>query len=196
MRRRNYPVYIIFAIFLLAFALRGLWLPFLAKWLIVNEPLAKADVIIVPSGNEEDLRITYAAQVYKNGFAGKVLLSGRLSLEKETGINLGKIYVMSLGVPEKDILSEMDSVSTVENALFSKKVIEEHKYKNVILVTYPVHTRRSRQVFKRILSKDVKLITACDTNSFDVKNWWKNPETRRSVVYEYFSFFWYLLFSH
>jgi uncharacterized SAM-binding protein YcdF (DUF218 family) len=195
MKKRNFPLYFILAFCFMIIALHGLWLPFLAKFLIVNEPLAPADVILVPSGNEEDLRITYAARVYKKGFSDKVLLSGRLSLEKETGINLGKIYVMSLGVPENAIISEMDSVSTVENALFSKRIIEERKFKTVILVTYPPHTRRSQQVFRRILPRDVKLIIACDPGSFDEKNWWRNPETRRSVVYEYFSFFWYLLFK-
>lgn len=136
------------ALSVLAVALTGnLWLPQAARWLIVNDKLKPADVILVPSGNEDNLRIAYAAQLYKKGYAPKVLLSGRLALEKETGINLGKIYAVSLGIPEKDIILEMESSSTFENALFSRKIIMEKGFKSVILATYPVHTRRSRFIF-------------------------------------------------
>jgi uncharacterized SAM-binding protein YcdF (DUF218 family) len=168
------------------------WLTLIAKSLIINETPAKSDIIIVPSGNDQNLRIDYAAELYKKGFAKKILLSGTLSLEKETGVNLGKVYTVSLGVPENDILLENKSISTYENALFSKEIVKKRGYKSVLLVTYPLHTRRSRYVFKKIFPRGIIIITVCDMRSFDLNQWWKKEDLARSVVYEYLGFLWYL----
>ncbi len=172
----------------------NLWLPLLAKALIVNDSLTPADIIIVPSGNEENQRVAYAASLYKRGLAPKILFCGQLALQKETGINLAKIYAVSLGVQEEDILLEEDSATTYENALYSKPIIEAGGYRSVILVTYPAHTRRAKMIFKSLLPGNVRISVTGDPESFDANRWWRNESQVRSVAYEYFGFLWYLLF--
>ena len=137
------------------------WLPLIAEYLIVNDQLCDSDVIIVPSGNCQNLRIEYAVKVFEKGYAPKILLCGELALQKETGINLAKKYITSLGVPESSILLEEESQSTFENALFSKRIIQEKGYKSTIIVTYPVHTRRTKRIFKKVLPKETTVMACC-----------------------------------
>jgi uncharacterized SAM-binding protein YcdF (DUF218 family) len=172
------------------------WLPLTAKYLIICDRLQESDIIIVPSGSSQNLRIEYAVEIYKKQYAPKILLCGELALQKETGINLGKIYAVSLGVSETDILTEENSQSTFENALFSKKIIKEQECRSVILVTYPTHTRRTKKIFKEIFPKDVKIIACCNIDDFDTNNWWKDRNRAREVVYEYFAFVWHALFEN
>ena len=167
----------------------------MAKYLIVNDRPQVSDVIIVPSGNAQNLRINYAVEVYEKRYAPKILLCGELALQKETGINLGKIYTVSLWVPEQDILLEEASMSTYENALFSKKIIQEKGYKSIIIVTYPPHTRRTKKIFKEIFPKEIKIIACCNEKDFDTNNWWRDRNSVREVAYEYFALFWHVLFG-
>lgn len=171
------------------------WLPLVAKFLIVNDDLVKSDIIIVPSGENENLRINYAVNLYKKGFGSKILFCGSLVLQEETGINLAKVYAVSLGVPEKDILLEEKSKTTLENALSCKEIIQKFKYKSIILVSSPVHTRRTKFAFRKIFPKDIKIITSCDMQSFNINKWWKDECQSRSVFYEYLCFIWYFLFK-
>ncbi len=174
--------------------LHTIWLPFVAKYLIVNDTLVPADLIIVPSGNEENQRVEYAASLYKKGLAKKILFCGQLALQKETGINLARLYAIFLGVKEEDIILEEDSATTIENALFIKPIIEANGYRSVILVTHPLHTRRAKIVFRKYLPANVAILASCDLSSLDIMKWWRNEGLARSVAYEYFSFIWYALF--
>jgi uncharacterized SAM-binding protein YcdF (DUF218 family) len=171
------------------------WLPLVARYLIVNDQLHDSDVIIVPSGNCQNLRIDHAVKVLEKRYASKVLLCGRLALQKETSLNLAKIYITKLGVPESDILLEEESQSTFENALFSKRIIQEKAYKSVIIVTYPIHTRRTKMIFKKTLPKEIKVMACCNKEDFNTINWWRDRNAAREVAYEYFAFIWYALFG-
>ena len=53
-------------------------------------------------------------------------------------------------VPADSILLETDSENTYENALFTKKILDERGIKKVILVTSALHMRRSYAIFKTL----------------------------------------------
>lgn len=54
-----------------------------------------------------------------------------------------KDYLMTLGIPEDNILTEDQSVSTYQNMLFSKKIIDEHELSDIVFVTNNYHLFRS-----------------------------------------------------
>jgi uncharacterized SAM-binding protein YcdF (DUF218 family) len=168
----------------------------IAKHLIISDELQESDIIIIPSGSSQNLRIEHGVEIYKKQYAPRILLCGELALQKETAINLGKIYAVSLGASEKDVLTEEDSRSTFENALFSRKIVEEKGCKSVIIVTYPTHTRRAKKIFEEMFPKDIRIIACCNKDDFNVNNWWKDRNKVREVVYEYFAFVWHALFEN
>ena len=198
MKRR---LFILIAGFLLALILIGIltldtWAPLIARYLIVNETPQGSDMIIIPSGTDDGGRIRYGVTLYKEGFAPKILLSGSSYLVEETGIDLMKVYALSLGVLERDIWVDHDSGSTVENALFAMKIANKNNCRSVLIVTSPTHSRRAQMVFRKIFANEIRVTVSCDPSTFDVRGWWKIPAETREVGYEYFVFFCYILFGH
>jgi uncharacterized SAM-binding protein YcdF (DUF218 family) len=186
---------------LLAFILVGAltlntWAPLIARILIVSETPQRSDVIIIPSGTEDGGRIRYGVSLYRKGFAPKILLSGSSYLVEETGIDLMKVYALSLGVSERDIWVDHDSGSTVENALYAKGFAEKNECQSVLVVTSPTHSRRTKIVFNKLFPKEISVRVSCDPSTFDVKRWWTMPAVAREVGYEYFVFLYYFLFGY
>ncbi len=171
-----------------------LWLTGIGKCLVINEVPQQVDILIVLSGDDEGYRVRHAYHLYQKGFAKKILLSGRTNLWEETGIDLMERYLVQLGISREDILSEKRSESTVENALFSKKILEERGLKSAIVVTSPPHTRRVSLIFKKTFSPNIKVSVCSNPEAFRIEGWWRNPSYRRIVVREYFQIGWYLLF--
>lgn len=172
-----------------------LWLARVGKCLFINETLQPADIIIVLSGDDEGYRLRYAYHLYQKGYAKKILLSGGTNLWEETGIDLMERYLVQMGASREDILSEKKSESTVENAAFSKKILEEKGLKSAIVVTSPPHTRRVSLIFRKAFSPQIKVWVCGNPDAFRVEGWWGNQNHRRMVVREYFQIGWYLLFG-
>lgn len=185
-------LFVLLSIIVLCFS-APFWLKKIGSFSISNETLQKADIIIVLSGDDEGQRLRHAFSLYQGGYARKILLSGATNLWEETGIDLMEKYLIQLGVPQKDILSEKRSESTVENASFSRHLLEERGLKSAIVVTSPTHTRRVSIIFNKIFSPKIKVMVSSDPNSFRAEGWWHNSRDRRTVIREYFQIGWYLL---
>ena len=60
-----------------------------------------------------------------------------------------KEYLVSIGVPAKDIFTEERARDTWENAVFTKKLCDERGYKRPLIVTSAYHMRRAMWSFKK-----------------------------------------------
>lgn len=182
-----------------------LWLsstPLLRNALILNleqqnipGELPTADVIVVLGGAtrspihprpfvdimEAGDRIIHAAQLYQQGKAPKVLVSGgRIDLAGATtseAEDMGQL-LQFMGVPQEDILIEPESYNTRENALYSKTILEEAglspETSQILLVTSAMHMPRSLRIFRK-LGMDV---TPAATDFLIVKA--ERPSTSRA----------------
>lgn len=187
--------FLFFLIFFLFFSPFSLAL--MGKLLIKSDPLSKADIIIVLAG-EQGERVQYGVELYKQGYADKILFSGGSivdfpGVEKITWAGLMKGYATLLGVPENAIILQDESKSTQEDALFSFRLLQNQNFYSVILVTSPYHSRRAYLIFKQIF-KDIEIHSAPVANSwYDANSWWKNFKGRYQVAREYFAYLWYFL---
>lgn len=190
--------FLLLLIFISIIIFLRLIIPFLlikvGEILVYNEIPLYSDVIIVLSGEDEGQRARYAFNLYQRGLSKRILLSGRRNLQEETGIDLMERYLVKLGVPKQNIILERYSESTVENAFFSKKLMEENGFKSAIVVTSPFHTRRVSIIFKKTFSPKLKVLVCSDPDVLNIKKWWHNPRDRRIVVRECFQIVWYLIF--
>ena len=57
-----------------------------------------------------------------------------------------KEYAVKIGIPEGKIIEEDKSKTTVENLIFSRQIINRRKFKNITLIMYYLHTRRTLAV--------------------------------------------------
>lgn len=89
-------------------------------------------------------RINHAITLYKDGFVDYIILTGGFGEGSyKSDSQVAKEYALSQGVPEERILIEEKSTITEENLEFSKEVMEENDLETAIIVSDPLHMKRS-----------------------------------------------------
>lgn len=188
-KRIFWPVIVLLGLYLShAFILEGL-----AGWLVVEDKLEPADIILVLSGDADGERVAEAVRLYKRDYAKNILMSGGPLAWHLTSAAWMKNQALSLGVPASAILLEDQSRSTKENALFSLPIIKKQGITSIMLVTSPYHARRAKWVFQKIFAKsDIKvLIYPVQNSAFQISKWWTRHEDIQQVAREYISLIFY-----
>ncbi|MBE0541131.1 MAG: YdcF family protein [Verrucomicrobia bacterium] len=151
---------------------------------IVDDPLTKADVIIVLGGGPST-RPFEAARLYHQRLAPQILLmQPRADSTTELGLTkreseLLKQILLKQDVPEPDILIAADEVSsTYEEALAVRNWVGTNHIQTAIVVTDVFHARRVRWVFrKQLRHTGVRvLVRALPVREYTTENWWQREQ--------------------
>ncbi|MEL6500195.1 MAG: YdcF family protein [Cyanobacteria bacterium J06623_1] len=107
---------------------------------------------ILPDMSDRGDRLLYAAKLYKDGAAPKILLSG--GRIQWTGGDSSEAKSMAtilelMGIPPEDLILESRSLNTHENAVYTKEILQQQNIDKVLLVTSAAHMPRSIAIFKR-----------------------------------------------
>jgi uncharacterized SAM-binding protein YcdF (DUF218 family) len=157
------------------------------RFLIVEDPLDRSDVIVVLSGGRKDERVRQAADLYKAGYAPRVLLSGGEALMDLPVPDLQKLQAVKHGIPETALLFESRSTSTGEQAQYLRPILEHHGFRRAIVVTSSYHTRRTRYLFRRAFAGspvDIRVYPV-QRDLFSAVRWWTREQDTEYVVLEY-----------
>lgn len=125
----------------------------LGKFLVESDEsdeLEKSDAIVVFSGDNGP-RTERAVELLKEGYADYLILSGGKVYDDVTMAELMKNHAIKLGVNESKILIDDRASTTHENADFTKEIIEENKFKSVIVVTSDYHSRGVKLAMEKSL---------------------------------------------
>jgi uncharacterized SAM-binding protein YcdF (DUF218 family) len=98
------------------------------------------------------------------------------------------MILQGLGVPRSDcIVSDNFVDSTFEEAKIVREIALKQGYRTLIIVTSPMHARRSLLTFKKVFGKDdVKIMMQPSKYSdFRSNDWWKKKKYLREVIVEY-----------
>lgn len=111
----------------------------------------KADVIVAVSGGNTLARAERAVDLYKKGWAPKVIFSGAAA-DPTTASNaeMMRRYAIKRGVPEAALVVEGGSRNTKENAANSSKLLRSLGAQRAILVSSPYHLHRVKSNFEKI----------------------------------------------
>jgi uncharacterized SAM-binding protein YcdF (DUF218 family) len=154
---------------------------FVAESWVVDEPPAHADAIVVlGDDNFYADRATHAAELFRQGVAPEVLVSGR-RLRPNAGVGeLMERDLVERGVPKEKIEKVThDADSTREEAEVLGKIAKEHHWKSVVIVTSNYHTRRTRYIYDRVFPQGIAVtVASARDGDFDPERWW---EKRKSV---------------
>lgn len=187
-----------FLIVVLALAIAGLiyFSENVQKIFVYSQPPEPADVILILGGWDSKFRVEHGVDLYKGGYASKILISEGFSICEIKAADIMKEYAQKLGVPANDILIEKDSQDTEENATMVKNILDAHGFKKIILVTADYHSRRSAKVFSNVLGPDYQIISnpAIIYGQEDWQNWCKQERLREFVLMEIFKYINYLIF--
>lgn len=98
-------------------------------------------------------RVLYGAELYRQGKAPLVIMSGGRIYWKGGGppesTDMAKL-AQDLGVPSYAILEDPTSLNTYENAVNVKKILDERGIQQVLLVTSAMHMPRSLKIFQKL----------------------------------------------
>ena len=173
------------------FALRGL-----GSWLVVQDPLAKADAIFVLGGTRFE-RPLEAVELYKAGWAPRIALMRQVS-------DYGEVHLMQqgipyprevdaqvevmvrLGVPQSAITIFNEANSTAEEADTLYEAATANHWSSVIIVTSKQHTRRARLVMtRRTAPIGLTVVTRYSRyDQADTDRWWTNRSVLRFTLFE------------
>ena len=115
-------------------------------------------------------RLLQTVELYKKGKIRKILFtggSGSIIYKDKKEAPLVKRYLLTIGIPEEDIIIESESKNTRENALNTKHVIDSLSLKGkFLLITSSFHMRRSMRCFEKAGIVD---ITSYSTDRYSGK---------------------------
>lgn len=150
----------------------------------------KADLALV-FGTRHQEAINKVCELYHNGLIPKILISG--GINRVTGENEAlemSQKLIKLGVNQIDIILENKSTNSLENVLYSKKVIEQNfgfeKIKKIIAVVKHYHSRRALMTLKKHFPNDIELIPVTyEIYGFTRNNWFNSKLGRDKVLAEW-----------
>jgi uncharacterized SAM-binding protein YcdF (DUF218 family) len=169
----------------------------IGRALVVEDPLAKADAIVVVAGGAPD-REEAAAALYREGLAPEILLSNQFTPERVRDlIALGarrfdyqgeaRVVLEKHGVPSQVIVALPTPVKTTEAEL--KAVGEAARVRGwhrVILVTSSPHSRRVKLVWSREAPVGIEgLVRVVPEDTFLEGDWWRKRRQAEAVLHEY-----------
>jgi len=162
----------------------------ITKYIFIGVKPQKADLAII-FGTRHQESLLKAFELYRDGFIPRILLSGGVNKEtKKIEAEEMARHLIEMGVEERDLILENKSTSTLENVLFSKRIIEKvigfDNIKKIILIVKHYHSRRAAMTAKRYFPAAVKLIPITyEIYGFTKKNWYESELGRKKVLNEW-----------
>ncbi|WP_202081021.1 YdcF family protein [Caldalkalibacillus salinus] len=91
-------------------------------------------------------RTQHAAELYKQGFAPYIIVSGGLGEHPPTEAEAMQNILVEHDVPREAIILEDRAKNTAQNLAYSYELMEENEWSSVLIVTDVFHVKRAKLV--------------------------------------------------
>lgn len=165
-------------------------------WLVVSDPLQPARAIVVLSGLTP-YRAMEAAAIFHQGYAPEVWLFkddprgaaeafARLGIRHIAEEEYDEQVLERLGVPKTAIrVMETSTTNTRNEFMLLLEELKRGGGERIILVTSPVHTRRSKAIWHILSGDHPQAILRADTfEPSDPQHWWRSTQDIQDVEHE------------
>ncbi len=194
MKRRNIfraaIVAVVLALIVLGiFAFRGA-----GRWLIREDALRPAGVIVVLSG-AMPARAEEAARIFNLGYAHEVWIThpenpsqqlAGMGIHFITDDDYNREVLIHEGVPGADIQILPDTIVDTEQEI--DEIVRQMRRDGItaaIIVTSPPHTRRVHVLWRELAPRNLHVIVrAAYEDPFDANHWWRNTHDALAVTRE------------
>ena len=169
----------------------------LGHWLSepVNKPV-KTDLIVTLGGGGIE-RDQMAADLYKAGYAKKILLTGMyasLRAGQSYYQSPRSLFLLKQGIPAKALLFDGLSINTHQEAINIAIVLTAQHWHSALVVTDPPHIRRVAfclsSVFKNNFSYS---LIQSDAPTWHADRWWQDERWRRFSLDEVLKLIFYAI---
>ena len=168
----------------------------LGAFLVVSDPLQKADAIVVLGGTMYERQLE-AVDLYKAGMAPRICLFREVADYGERELIARGVPFLrpvdvqvdameKLGVPRRVITILDEADSTADEAAHLLALVTNDHMSRVIIVTSKQHTRRARLVMRRRLASTGVTVMVHPTSydKAEVDHWWRERATLRFTLFE------------
>jgi uncharacterized SAM-binding protein YcdF (DUF218 family) len=172
-------------LFLVLFFTRTIWLEAMGRMLVDTQAPQKSDMIVVLGGDWFGNRILKAAELAKEGYAPRVLVSGGGYLYGNYEGDMAVPFAVRRGYDERLFIKLLRPAnSTREEAQAVIPELRRRGVKRYILVTSEFHTARAGRIFRQVgPDLDVRVVSAAGALNWD--NWWRDRESRKVFLMEW-----------
>lgn len=175
---------ILFALGVLVVLSHPVWLGWAGAALVRDERPVRADLAVVLAGGWHGNRILKAAELVRDGWAPRVLVSGIYYYdwaEPDAAIALAARH----GYPREWFIGLAHRArSTAEEARIVTERLRQMGARRILLVTSDYHTRRAMGCFREAAPDlEFRAIAAPDPDF--PRQWWRSREGRKTVLLEW-----------
>ena len=162
----------------------------ITNYIFLESKPQKADLVIV-FGTRHKVAVEKVYWLYKNKLVSKILVSGGMNMiTGENEAHKMSNSLIDMGVLKRDIILEDRSTNTLENIIFSKKIIEEkigfNNLNKIITVTKHYHSRRVLMTIRKHFPRNITIIPVTyEIYGFTKDNWSKSEMGNKKVLGEY-----------
>ena len=174
----------------------------ITEFIFPEQEPEKADIILIPGSGFPQLA-EHGAELYHQGFAPRILPSGRYSkllghfagVQEKQEIYTGsyeteweflKEVLLQCRVPQSAILKEDQATYTYENAIFSRQVTDglQLDIQKAILCCKPYHARRSLLYYQLLYPDTQFLVCPVKDSQITRENWYQSRQGTELVLGE------------
>jgi len=150
-------------------------------WVVNESPQASDAIVILGDDNYKGDRAARGAELFKAGWAPRIVASGRYLRPFASVAELEQRDLTDRGVPVNAIVRfSHRGESTREEAIALSQLISSHVWKRIIIVTSNYHTRRSKYIYERTLPPGTELrVVAARDSEYDPDHWWRTRKGRK-----------------
>jgi uncharacterized SAM-binding protein YcdF (DUF218 family)/glycosyltransferase involved in cell wall biosynthesis len=200
---RNYrriwvkPALLLALIYVLVYKTPFMWI--VASPLKVSMPPRQAEAIVVRAGGVGESgeagqgyeeRVEYAVDLYKKGYAPKMIFSsGYVYLFNETEVM--KALAVEIGARKDDIILESEAVNTYQNIKNTSDIIHRQHWREVLLVSSPYNMKRAMLVAHKIAGDITMVPTPIPRSLFFGDGTSITNAQIRAIIHEYLGIVYY-----
>lgn len=157
----------------------------LGRYLVVADAPARADAIIVLSGDGGN-RLEQGVQLFKDSYAPLLILVGAGMPGNPSAAEVMRRQAAAMGVPTSAIYLVEQSTSTREDATYTRQLMARSGLRSAILVTSPYHGRRASLTFTRAFEGSGISVTNLPARDdpWRAESWWSSVDTIRLTLNE------------
>jgi uncharacterized SAM-binding protein YcdF (DUF218 family) len=179
-------VRVIAAAVVLALVFHNTILAGLGSFLVKAAPPEKADIALVLAGDSAGNRILKAAELVRQGYVTRILVSGPSGIYGYHECDLAIPFAVKAGYPESYFVHlENDARSTKEEAQDAIARLRQLGVHSILLVTSDYHTRRAGKIY-RTAAPDMRfIVVAAPDVSFTPDGWWHSRQGEKTAFNEW-----------
>ncbi len=162
------------------------WMTALGRLLVRDDGPARADIAVVLAGDFYGNRIIRAAELVKQGYVPRVLVSGPNLIYGAYECDLAIPFVVKKGYPEEwFVRAPNEAHSTRDEAAAILPDLRRRGVHRFLLVTSDYHTARAARIYQAAARDfDIRVVAAPD-DYFRPDGWWRNREGQKIFFMEW-----------